>query len=651
MIRTFGVIGAACAALGLLAPPTRASDAIQKAIHRGVAYLKQLQAPDGSWPLRNFGVGGRPYYETGAAALAGLTLLECGTPVGDRSVQQAAAAVRKGSSGMNTTYPLALAILFFDRLGDLDDVPLIQALSVRLLAGQNPDGGWTYDCPTVGGDAEVQRVAGLVGQRAELVRTGQRLRPVPRRSRGRADLPVEIKQLFKSMTSQPLYVGRTVPDNSNTQFALLGLWAAHRHGIPIENSLRRADQRFRASQNADGGWGYGIGHRSDGAMTCAGLLGLAMEIGLHNETALRTFPEPDGETPPRKRLSVRDPDRDRAIQGGLLALGTAIGQPPGKLDKAFYFLWSVERVAVTFGLKTISKKDWYAWGSEILLASQQGDGSWNGGFCSSPVDTCFALLFLRRANIVSDLTFSLRGKRDPGEVSLRSVGESDKTLQDGQGLPPANDSGPGRSNTAGPAGQPPETFPSLPRLEPARGPVRNADATAPATSRPERPGPPALSPAELDRQAARLSNQLLQAPVSRQFALLKEYANAKGVLYTQALATAIPQLSGGALDEARDLLAERLARMTTETLRDKLQDENREVRGAAALACARKGDKQCVSDLIALLEDPDRLVTRATHRALTQLTGRDFGPAEGATLREQADAVRAWKAWWQKQAR
>src|SRR5262249_28265908 len=162
--------------------------------------------------------------------------------------------------------------------------------------------------------------------------------------------------------------------NSNTQFALLGLWAAHRYGIPIENALLRADQRFRASQNADGGWGYVPTQASDRAMTCAGLLGLAMGIGHHNETALRTFSAKGSELNSRKHLSVRNPDRDPAIQSGLLALGTAIGQPLGKPDKAFYFLWSVERVAVTFGLKTISKKDWYTWGSEVLLASQQGDG-------------------------------------------------------------------------------------------------------------------------------------------------------------------------------------------------------------------------------------------------------------------------------------
>src|SRR5207253_5001464 len=127
-----------------------------------------------------------------------------------------------------------------------------------------------------------------------------------------------------------------------------------------------------------------------------------------------------------------DPNNDRCIKAGLLALGTAIGNPIGKGNfkqnvpviraneqgKGFYFLWSLERVAVAYGLDTIGKKDWYGWGTELLLLKQAPDGGWN-----SQVDTCFALLFLRRANLAEDLTATLRGTvSDPGEVNLRAGG-------------------------------------------------------------------------------------------------------------------------------------------------------------------------------------------------------------------------------------
>jgi len=76
-----------------------------------------------------------------------------------------------------------------------------------------------------------------------------------------------------------------------------------------------------------------------------------------------------------------------------------------------YFLWSVERVAMLYDLKTIGGKDWYGWGAQTLLPNQFADGHWQGGFYhghSPHLDTCFALLFLKRSNLVPDLTENLR---------------------------------------------------------------------------------------------------------------------------------------------------------------------------------------------------------------------------------------------------
>src|SRR5207244_1747774 len=79
--------------------------------------------------------------------IGGLTLLECGAvPAKDMHVQKAAAYVRAHSSNLTATYELSLAILFLDRLGYERDRPLIQGMALRLLAGQNDGGGWTYQC-------------------------------------------------------------------------------------------------------------------------------------------------------------------------------------------------------------------------------------------------------------------------------------------------------------------------------------------------------------------------------------------------------------------------------------------------------------------------------------------------------------------------
>jgi hypothetical protein len=108
---------------------------------------------------------------------------------------------------------------------------------------------------------------------------------------------------------------------------------------------------------------------------------------------------------------------DPAIREGLRCLASNVGMPApeGRLTDVrmlnLYFLWSVERIALLYDLKTIGGKDWYGWGSQLLLVHQNADGSWSNGQYpgSSPhVDTCFALLFLKRSNLLQDLTDSLR---------------------------------------------------------------------------------------------------------------------------------------------------------------------------------------------------------------------------------------------------
>jgi hypothetical protein len=112
---------------------------VNGAIDRGVAYLRKTQLGGGSWVKGTHAVG--------YAALAGLTLLECGVPPTDPAVLKAARFVRFNASTLAKTYELSLAVLFLDRLGNPRDRKLIQTLALRLIAGQNSSGGWTYDCP------------------------------------------------------------------------------------------------------------------------------------------------------------------------------------------------------------------------------------------------------------------------------------------------------------------------------------------------------------------------------------------------------------------------------------------------------------------------------------------------------------------------
>jgi hypothetical protein len=62
-----------------------------------------------------------------------------------------------------------------------------------------------------------------------------------------------------------------------------------------------------------------------------------------------------------------------------------------------------------------------------------------------------------------------------------------------------------------------------------------------------------------------------------------------------------------------------------------------------------KDDKDHVPDLIAALEDKDESVVRAARAGLKSLTGKDLGPAPGASAAQKAAAVRAWREWYNKE--
>jgi HEAT repeat protein len=127
-------------------------------------------------------------------------------------------------------------------------------------------------------------------------------------------------------------------------------------------------------------------------------------------------------------------------------------------------------------------------------------------------------------------------------------------------------------------------------------------------------------PRTKQEEADAVGDQLVKAALEQQDGLLKKLRTAKGSEYTQALAAAIGRLSDAAKAKARQSLAERLARFTSTTLLAYLGSEDAELRRAAALALGMKDDKDHISELIDLLEDPEPFVVRAAHAALKSLT-------------------------------
>jgi hypothetical protein len=383
---------------------------IDDAIVKGVWYLKEHQLPTGTWG--DALPANRSPVSVGFAALPGLALLECGVPATDPLLEKTAALVRQKAPAQATsydTYQRALALLFLDRLGEAkaeagpqyrlaappaaggnppaadQDEELIQYLALCLVAGQRrDDGGWGYTCPSLD------------------------RKKVPELLRLLGDQNQSLDQWRKAAASTSFDPGRS--DNSNTQFAVLALWVARRHGVAIDKTIALVKERFLDMQlpagkdptghnlDLDGAWPYtpqdGVSSNPWPSMTCSGLLGLAVAHGVAADAE-----------------KGKNPLDDPPIRRGLAMLGREIDRPGEKRSPDLCFLWSLERVGVLFNLPKIADKDWYAWGAKALLARQARDGSWAGSSyfgSNSIVDTCFALLFLKQANLAKDLTAKLQ---------------------------------------------------------------------------------------------------------------------------------------------------------------------------------------------------------------------------------------------------
>jgi len=384
-----------------------ADQEIAQAIARGVDFLKASQDPDGYWNDPE-----QQSHRLGVTALAGLALLENGVARDASEITKARAVVSKLARESDQTYDLVLAILFLARAqqgsrGEAD--ALIKTLGHRLSLGDHA-GSWDYTVP----------------------REEPESRSTPSRSR-RAEARKAARR-SQSLWSQG--------DNSNTQFALLGLWAAGRHGFDPDEALESIDYHFRSTQLDDGHWGYRQGMPGSEAMSCAGLMGLAIAAS-------------------RPSLAERQTARAR---GAALAADPAFIKALSAVSRdarragphsEIYYLWSLERVCVALGLLSLDGFDWYAHGARILVDRQENDGSWrNDRWGGRFPGTCLALLFLRKANLAFEIDRVLRlPKPGSGTDLVATTAARDPQDPAGPTTPVAPDTMPPPPTPAEPAGE------------------------------------------------------------------------------------------------------------------------------------------------------------------------------------------------------
>ncbi|MFK7778963.1 MAG: prenyltransferase/squalene oxidase repeat-containing protein [Gimesia sp.] len=330
---------------------------------KGIEFLKSQQQKDGSWEYEGHPVG--------ITALCTLALLENGVPVNDPLIQNGRSFVLKESEKLKSTYDIALGTLLLSRIGHREDKAMIRKYAARLIAGQTTTGGWSYTCPLAS----------------------------------------------SSILSNPrsrLKLGSSPGDNSCTQFAVLGLWTASRFNIDIQKSMIGVARRFVETQNEDGGWSYALpteqkAEASRNSMTLAGLFCLTVARAAKVRAMQEDQEDQEKEsgardgTPKEGETLLSDPIFSKGLEmAGKYAEGISA-------TSTRYFLWSTERVGVLLGLEKLGTTEWFSKGASVLIKTQKEDGSWENSR-GKLADTSFAILFLRKANLGSDISRMLNGE-------------------------------------------------------------------------------------------------------------------------------------------------------------------------------------------------------------------------------------------------
>ncbi|MBI2931612.1 MAG: hypothetical protein HYY16_08160 [Planctomycetes bacterium] len=289
------------------------------------------------------------------------TFMHAGVPESDPVFQELFRKIL--DSPPERTYNVALRAMIFEQLDRVQYQGRIWQCAQFLVDNQCANGQWSY-----GESTDAARTVPALDARRPVATPG-------------GSVKVRIAR------KRPVARTRAGPpegDNSNSQYAALGLRACADAGIVVpQETLARAAQgwtesAFAKEKSSTGeakGWNYKDRRRDPQdpypAMTAGGVGSLIIY----------------------EHLRGRDWKKNPVLRAGLNWLGThVVWDPPD-----YYAFYALERVGVLTGVDTIGKHEWYSEGARFLLEQQLPDGSWQPRPDWKVADTCFAILFLRRA--------------------------------------------------------------------------------------------------------------------------------------------------------------------------------------------------------------------------------------------------------------
>ncbi len=313
---------------------------VERAIKNGVRFLIRQQRADGSWPEIDEDA------KTGTTSLVTLALLTAGEPVDSPHITRSLEFLRRYDPGqLDSVYAVSLQTMVFAAATPKTDIVKIQA---------NVD--WLQEAQLKPGDHALW--PGSWSYKMSKTRHG---------------------------------------DNSNSQYALLGLYAATEAGVKVKEDVwKLAREYWQRYQMRDGSWTYTPDANNPSAsMTCAGISSLII-------SGLKRFQGAEKLVGEHGVENCGKGTTDKHLDAGINWMTThfSVDQnfPSGGQWK-YYFLYGLERTGRLSGVRFFGNHDWYREGAEELVHEQDPlEGRWRGQMYEQypVVATSFALLFLAK---------------------------------------------------------------------------------------------------------------------------------------------------------------------------------------------------------------------------------------------------------------
>jgi len=281
-------------------------------------------------------------------------------------------SLAKAEPSRFSTYENSLLIMIAQKSGNPSLRPLLEACTQFLVETQGRDGSWSYTSPHPSLSSSAEEATELRPGEIEVLG---------------GEAPRQLNAETGLSRTQGWELGKD-GDNSCTQFAVLGLWAAERAGLKIDPevwkrvaTLTARRQNLRAQAERFGGYSYVKPASSYGSMSGAALCTAAIAARRVDDSRM-----------PLDYLRNRN-------SLGWFADHFQVELNPFKEHYNYYYLYSIERVGQILGTEFLGEHEWYPLGAKYLVTAQQASGSWPTGKSenNSILTTSYALLFLIRA--------------------------------------------------------------------------------------------------------------------------------------------------------------------------------------------------------------------------------------------------------------